>query len=288
MEVKAFFDKTTSTLTYVVYEAHSRDAVVIDPVLDYDPGVSATATTAADAVTAFLRAEALTLHYILETHCHADHMTGAQVLRERFPAARTAIGARIVEVQRTFKPLLALPADFPTDGSQFDRLLDDGEVLRVGTLAVETLATPGHTPADVTYRIGDAVFAGDALFIPDSGTGRCDFPHGSAREQYRSITRRLYALPDDTRVFVGHDYQPGGRALRYASTIGEEKADNVLLPADRGEEDFVAARTARDATLSFPKLLFQSVQVNLAAGRLPRPSPQGPCVLQIPVNLALG
>ena len=288
MEVKAFFDKTTFTLTYVVYDARARDAVVLDPVLDYDPGASTTATTSADAVTDFLRAEKLTLHYILETHCHADHMTGAQVLKERFPAARTAIGARIVEVQRTFKPLLALPAGFPTDGSQFDRLLGDGEVLRVGALTIEILATPGHTPADVSYCIGDAVFTGDALLLPDSGTGRCDFPNGSARAQYHSIKRRLYTLPDATCVYVGHDYQPGGRDVQYASTIREEKTGNVQLPAARGEEEFVSVRTARDATLSFPKLLFQSVQVNLGAGRLPRPSPQGPHVLQIPINVPLG
>ncbi|MEO0811430.1 MAG: MBL fold metallo-hydrolase, partial [Myxococcota bacterium] len=223
MDVKSFFDARTSTLTYVVFDPESLDSVVIDPVLDYDAASSHTWTECLDLVTEFLRAKDLTLHYVVETHAHADHLSGAQLLKERFPGARSAVGRRITDVQRVFKDVFDLPGDFPTDGRQFDRLLDDGEVLEAGTLAFETIFTPGHTPADVSFRIEDAVFTGDSLFMPDFGTGRCDFPAGSASDLYRSIQERLYVLPDETRVFVGHDYQPGGRALAYETSIGESK-----------------------------------------------------------------
>ncbi|MBI4082269.1 MAG: MBL fold metallo-hydrolase, partial [Candidatus Lambdaproteobacteria bacterium] len=211
--------------------------------------------------------------------------SASQVLKERFPGARIAIGDGIAEVQRTFKALFDLPPEFPTDGSQFDRLLRDGEVLQAGALHVETIATPGHTPACVSYRLADAVFTGDALFMPDFGTGRCDFPDASAVELYRSVTRRLYTLAAETRVFVGHDYQPNGRALRYESTIGEQKRANVQLREGMSEADFVRFREARDATLNAPALLFPSVQVNIAAGRLPEPAPNKTRYLKIPLNL---
>mgnify|MGYP001571119358 CR=1 FL=1 len=286
MDVKAFYDPGTNTLSYVVYDAAARDALVIDPVLNYDAAASTTETRSVDEVVGFVQQQGLRVHCILETHAHADHLSGSQALKKHFPAALLAIGAGITRVQQVFKEAFDLPASFETDGRQFDRLLNDGETLRAGTIAVEVIFTPGHTPACASYKIGDLLFTGDALFMPDFGTGRCDFPAGSARELYRSITRRLYALPEDTRVFVGHDYQPGGRELRYETTIGESRRGNVQLPAGRSEEDFVKFRTERDKTLSAPKLLFQSVQVNIDAGRLPSASGRNQVrYLRVPVNL---
>lgn len=284
MQVQAFFDEQTGTLTYVVFDPASHDAVVIDPVLDYDPAGSVISHASVDRVIEFLRAHGLELHMILETHAHADHLSGSQLLKQRFPAAKLAIGAKITVVQETFKEVFDLPSDFPTDGRQFDRLLQDGEIVEAGTLRFQVISTPGHTPACVSYLFEDALFTGDALFMPDSGTGRCDFPAGSAADLYDSITSRIYALPDETRVFVGHDYQPGGRALAYESTIGEEKAHNLQLPASRTRAEFIAFRTKRDATLSAPRLLFQSVQVNVDAGSLPRPAANETRYLKIPIN----
>lgn len=283
MQIKAFFDPRTSTLTYVVWDPDSRDAVVIDPVLDYDAPASVTFTESVDAVLGFVAEQRLRPHFVLETHAHADHLSGSQRFKEGCPAVRVAIGRRITQVQATFKRLFHLAEDFPTDGSQFDLLLDEGRPLHAGSLTVDTRFTPGHTPACTTHRIGDALFTGDALFMPDSGTGRCDFPGGSAAELYDSITRRIYAEPDRTRIFVGHDYQPGGRELRYETTVGEQKRHNVALSAGTPREQFVAFREARDASLSAPKLLFQSVQVNIDAGRLPRPEGEL-AYLKIPLN----
>ncbi len=284
MEIKAFFDQRTFTMTYVVFDSQSRDAVVIDPVLDYEPASSTTFTDSVDQVTRFLEDGELRLHTILETHAHADHLSGSQVLKQRFPGAEIAIGARITEIQKTFKQVFDLPDDFATDGRQFDRLLEDGEVVEAGTLRWQVLFTPGHTPACASYRFDDAVFTGDALFLPDSGTGRCDFPAGSANDLYHSVSERLYGLPDETRVFVGHDYQPGGREVRWQSTIGEQKRSNIQLRADTSEEEFVRFRRERDQTLSAPKLLFQSVQVNVDAGSLPQPGGNQIRFLKIPIN----
>ncbi len=284
MQIQAFFDEQTSTLTYVVFDPQTRDAVVIDPVLDYDPASSVISHASVDRIVEFLGAQQLALHMILETHAHADHLSGSQVLKRKFPAAKLAIGAKITIVQATFKEVFDLPREFPTDGRQFDRLLHDGEIVEVGSLRFEVISTPGHTPACVCYRFGDAVFTGDALFMPDSGTGRCDFPAGSAGDLHDSITGRIYTLPDHTRVFVGHDYQPGGRGLAYESTIGEEKAHNIQLPASRSREEFIEFRTKRDAGLSAPRLLFQSVQVNVDAGSLPRPAANETRYLKIPIN----
>lgn len=285
MEIKTFFDTSTSTLTYVVHDPKTRDAVVIDPVLDYEPGASRTDTESVDAVIAFLRDNDLRPHFVLETHAHADHLSGSQRIRDAFPGAAVAIGAEITRVQEVFKQVFDLPADFPTDGSQFDRLLADEERLQAGSLAVDVINTPGHTPACVTFKIGDAVFTGDALFMPDSGTGRCDFPGGSAEQIYDSISRRIYSLPGDTRVFVGHDYQPNGRELAYESTVAEEKQHNVALPAGKDEQEFIDWRQTRDASLAAPKLLFPSVQVNVDAGRLPEPTASNHIrYLKIPIN----
>jgi glyoxylase-like metal-dependent hydrolase (beta-lactamase superfamily II) len=261
MELEAFYDELTSTLTYVVWDAKTRDAVVIDPVLDYEPAGSTTWTESVEKVTSFLDAEGLKLHFVLETHAHADHLSGSQLLKQACPSVKVAIGRRITEVQETFKKIFDLPADFPTDGGQFD-----------------------VTPACVTYRIEDMLFTGDALFMPDSGAGRCDFPGGSATELYESVTQRIYTQPDETRIFVGHDYRPGGRELEYETTVGEEKASNVALGASTSKQDFIEFREQRDAQLPPPKLLFQSVQVNVDAGRLPAASGQIR-YLKIPLNV---
>lgn len=278
-----FFDTRTSSLAFVAFDPASRDAVVIDPVLDYEPVGSRTLTESVDAVIAFVRAERLKVHYVLETHAHADHLSGSQLIRKEF-GAQLAIGEHIRAVQTAFKRIFDLPAEFACDGRQFDRLLVAGETLEAGSLRVEVIATPGHTPACVTYRIDDALFVGDALFMDDYGTGRCDFPGGSAEALFDSV-QRLYQLPDDTRVFVGHDYQPEGRALRWETTIGASKQKNPQLSASTTREAFVAMRKKRDAGMASPKLLFQSVQVNINGGRLPEQNANGARFLRLPINL---
>jgi glyoxylase-like metal-dependent hydrolase (beta-lactamase superfamily II) len=284
MRIHSLFDPATFTLTYVVYDPQSRDAVVIDPVLDFDPLSAQTSLASIEKVAAFIDEQRLTLRFVLETHAHADHLTGAQYLKRRYGVG-IVIGARIVEVQRAFKPIFDLPVSFATDGSQFDRLLADGDGLLAGTLGIEAIATPGHTPACLTYKLGDALFTGDALFIEDYGTGRCDFPRGSAKDLYHSVHERLYRQPDATRVFVGHDYQPGGRPVRFETTIGTSKQKNIQLSAATSEAAFIDFRTQRDRTLTQPRLLFPSVQVNVDAGRLPSPHENGIRYLRIPINL---
>jgi glyoxylase-like metal-dependent hydrolase (beta-lactamase superfamily II) len=284
MEIRAFYDKRTSTLTYVVWDPNTRDAVVIDPVMDYDAAGSTTWTESVDEVIAFINEHSLKLHYVLETHAHADHLSGSQLLKKACPSVKVVIGRRITKVQETFKTIFSLSEDFPTDGRQFDVLLDEGIPLKAGSLAVEAKFTPGHTPACTTLKIGDGLFTGDALFMPDSGSGRCDFPGGSATDLYDSVTRRIYSEPDSTRIFVGHDYQPGGREVRYETTVGEQKRDNVAINALTSRDEFVAYRKRRDSQLPAPKLLFQSVQVNVDAGHLPEPQDETR-YLKIPVNV---
>jgi len=283
-QIKEFFDKDTWTLTYVVWDTNTHDAVVIDPVMDYDPAASKTSEESARAVIEFLRSKNLNLHYILETHAHADHLSGSQIIKREFPLARIAIGANITKVQEVFKGVFEMPGDFKTDGSQFDRLLKDGEDLLAGSLKIKTLFTPGHTPACASYYVDGNVFVGDALFMPDYGTGRCDFPAGSAADLYHSIHGRLYELPESTKVYTGHDYLPNGRALRFMSTIAEEKKNNIQLKTETSLEDFVRFRTERDRTLAAPKLLLPSVQVNIDAGQLPKPSKNGKRYLRIPIS----
>lgn len=283
MQIETLFDPDTSTLTYVVFDPQSKDAVVIDPVLDYDPSSSSVSTTSIEAVAAFLREHELRLHYVLETHAHADHVSGSQYLKRRF-GAKVGIGARIRDVQKVFRDVFDLPT-LAVDGRQFDQLFEDGETFRAGTLIFEVIATPGHTPACVTYEIEDAIFTGDALFVEDSGTGRCDFPAGSADALYTSVHDKLYALADTTRVFVGHDYQPNGRALRYETTIGKAKEGNHQLRASTTREAYVKMREARDATLTAPRLLYPSVQINVDAGLLPEPHANGRRYLRVPLNL---
>jgi glyoxylase-like metal-dependent hydrolase (beta-lactamase superfamily II) len=284
MEIRPFYDPATFTVTYLVWDPKTKDAVVIDPVLDYDPLASRTSAESFGELAAAIDELGLKLHWVLETHAHADHLSSSQLLKERFKAP-IAIGARITEVQETFKHIFDLGEDFATDGSQFDRLLDDGEVLEAGSLKIGVIATPGHTPACVTYHIDDAIFTGDALFMDDYGTGRCDFPRGSADALYDSVHGKLYELPDDTRVFVGHDYQPGGRDPAWETTIAKSKANNPQLRAETTKQEFVEFREARDATLSPPRLIYQSVQVNVDAGQLPGAHANGIHYLQLPLNL---
>lgn len=283
IQIKEFFDKATFTLTYVVWDPETNDAVIIDPVLDYEPGGSKVSEESVAQVASFIDKSGLTLHYVLETHAHADHLSGSQYLKTRYPKATLAIGARITEVQKVFKEVFDL-AYLKTDGSQFDRLFADSEKFQAGSLQFEVIYTPGHTPACSSYLIDDAVFTGDALFMPDYGVGRCDFPLGSSETLYESVSKRLYALADRTRVFTGHDYQPGGRPLRFESTIGEQKQMNIQINAKTEKAAFVKFRNERDKTLAAPRLLLPSVQVNIDAGKLPPPHPNGRSYLSIPIT----
>jgi len=284
MEVKAFFDTPTFTLTFVVWDDVTKDAVVIDSVLNYNPLSSTTSTESLDEISAYVRQNGLRVHYALETHAHADHLSGAQMIKKRFDA-KTAIGEHISAVQEVFKGVFDLGDDFATDGSQFDKLIAHGETLRAGSLAVKAIATPGHTPACLTYQIGDALFTGDALFMHDYGTGRCDFPKGSASDLYDSIQDRLYTLPDDMRVFPGHDYMPDDRELQWETTIAKSKAKNPHLRPETALEEFVSLREARDKDLDAPRLLFQSVQFNINGGQLPPPGGTGIRYFKLPVNM---
>lgn len=283
-KVKAFFDKDTFTLTYVVSDPKTKDAVIIDPVWDYDPAASKMAEHSAHEVLDYVKGQELKVHHILETHAHADHVSGAQVMKPHLPGTTIGIGANIKKVQSKFKEIYNLNPEFPEDGSQFDFLIEENKPFKAGSLEIEAIYTPGHTPACSSYVIGDAVFTGDALFMPDFGTGRCDFPMGSAEDLYTSVHDKLYKLPDETRVFTGHDYQPGGRELRYESSIGEEKRENIQLKAETTREEYVKFRTERDAKLAAPRLLLPSIQINIDAGRLPKPEDNGKHYLKIPVN----
>lgn len=281
--VQGFFDPATHTITYLVSDPATRQAAIIDPVLDYDPAAARTSTRSIDAVMAALTDQGLTLAMVLETHAHADHLTAAHHLRETH-GAPIGIGQKIVRVQTTFAPLFDAD-DVMMDGAAFDRLYADGDTFALGELTVEVMHTPGHTPACVSYRIGDAVFVGDTLFMPDYGTARTDFPGGDARTLYRSI-QRLLALPDDTRMFVGHDYLPQGRAdFRFETTVGQQKADNVHVGGGVSEDVFVAMREKRDATLGAPQLILPSLQVNIRAGALPPPDASGRRSLVLPMNV---
>jgi glyoxylase-like metal-dependent hydrolase (beta-lactamase superfamily II) len=284
MKIESFFDTRTFTVTYVAYDEATRDAVVIDPVLDYEPMSAKTWTESVRRVMAYVEENDLRVRAILETHAHADHLSGSQVLKKVYPNAQIVIGDHIRDVQTMFKGIFDLPAEFATDGRQFDVLLADGQTFEAGSIRVNTIYTPGHTPACVNYLIEDALFTGDTLFMPDMGTGRCDFPGGSANDMYDSI-QRLYALPDATRVFVGHDYAPGGREYAWETTIAAEKAHNIQLNAATTRDAYTTARTTRDKTLEAPKLLFQSVQVNIDAGHLPARHDNNIRYLRIPMNV---
>ena len=279
-EVKPFLHDQSSTWTYVVHDG--RTAAIVDPALDYDYRSGRTDTGPAREVAAFVRQAGLSVAWILETHAHADHLSAAPFLKREL-GGRIAIGAGIRKVQTTFKGLLNLEPSFATDGTQFDHLFGEGETFRIGTLEGRVIPTPGHTNDSVTYLVGDAAFVGDSLFMPDGGTARCDFPGGDAHVLYQSI-QRLYALPDGTRVFVCHDYGPGGRERRCETTIAAQRAGNIHVRDGVGESEFVTLRTERDATLAVPDLLYPSVQVNVRAGHLPPAEGNGRRYLKIPVT----
>ncbi|NOT58542.1 MAG: MBL fold metallo-hydrolase [Deltaproteobacteria bacterium] len=283
MQMQHFFDPNTWTLTYLVYDQDSRQGVVIDPVMDFDPKNGRTRNESSEGVARYIDAHRLTLLYALDTHAHADHLSGMQFFRQRY-GAQTVIGARITQVQQRFRDLYNLGPTFPVDGRQFDRLLNEGERLTIGGLYLTALHTPGHTPACMTYQIGDALFVGDTLFQPDYGTARCDFPGGSAAALYDSI-QRMYAMPNPTRLFTCHDYQPDGRPLRYESTVGEQKATNIQLNGRTTKEEFIAFRAQRDATLAAPVLILPALQVNIRAGHLPEPESNGVAYLKLPLNV---
>ena len=280
--VKAFFDPATWTVSYVLFDRQGGRAAIVDSVLDYDPKSGRTRTTSAEKLVRFVKETNLTVDWILETHAHADHMSAAQYLRAQL-GGKIAIGAAITQVQKVFKGVFNLEPAFQADGSQFDHLLQDGETFAIGELTGKAIAVPGHTPACMAYQVGDAVFVGDTLFMPDVGTARCDFPGGNAHALYKSM-RKLLSLPAETRLFMCHDYPPAGRAEVWETTIGEERARNIHVHDGVSEDEFVAMRTARDATLEMPVLILPSVQVNMRAGELPPKDANGVAYLRIPLN----
>lgn len=281
--VESFFHEPTATLTHLVYDATGGEAVVIDAVLDYEQRAGRLGTASADRVVDFARSQKLQVRWVLETHAHADHVSAGAYLRDRL-GAKLGIGAGITRVQATFKKIFNLGDEFSADGSQFDRLFQDGERFRVGSLDIEVVGTPGHTNDSVTYLIGDAAFIGDTLFAADTGSARCDFPGGDAHVLYRSV-QRLFSLPDATRMFLCHDYPPNARAIQNHLPVAQQRAHNVHINEAVGEAQFVAMRTARDATLELPNLILPSIQLNIRAGRKPPPEPNGVAYLKIPLDL---
>ncbi|AHE28085.1 MBL fold metallo-hydrolase [Burkholderia pseudomallei] len=292
MTVEGFFDPTTCTISYLLFDSGSGECALIDSVLDYDPKSGRTRTASADQLIARVAALGARVRWLLETHVHADHLSAAPYLKTRV-GGEIAIGRHVTRVQDVFGKLFNAGPAFAHDGSQFDRLLDDGDTLALGALSIRAMHTPGHTPACMTYVVTEAhaahdardaaAFVGDTLFMPDYGTARCDFPGGDARSLYRSI-RKVLSLPPATRLYMCHDYQPNGRAIQYASTVADELRENVHIREGVTEDDFVAMRTARDATLDMPVLMLPSVQVNMRAGRLPEPEDNGVRYLKIPLD----
>jgi glyoxylase-like metal-dependent hydrolase (beta-lactamase superfamily II) len=284
--IRAFFDEPTNTVSYLVTDPATNTAAVIDPVLDYDHNAGEVDTRSAEAVLAAAAQAGTRIEWALETHAHADHLSGAPFVKAK-TGAKIGIGEHITDVQRLFRPIFNAE-DLKTDGSDFDHLFKDGERFKIGALDVEVLYTPGHTPADISYKVGDAVFVGDTLFMPDYGTARADFPGGDAHKLYRSI-RRLLALPPETRLFMCHDYKaPGRDTFAWETTVGEERTNNVHVKEGVTEDEFVAMRQARDANLSAPRLLLPSIQVNIRAGRFPPAEANGVRYLTIPVKLKGG
>ncbi len=284
-EIRAFFDEPTNTVSYLVWDPATMEGAVIDPVLNFDHRSGKAAVDSADAILAEAGKLGVRIGLVLETHVHADHLSGAPYIKLK-TGARVGIGEHIRDVQKIFRPVFNA-MDVSGDGSEFDHLYKDGERFRIGTLAAEVIYTPGHTPACISYRIGDAVFVGDTLFMPDFGTARADFPGGDARALYRSI-HRLLSLPDETRLFMCHDYKaPGRDQYAWETTAGEERARNVHVHEGVSEDEFVAMRTRRDATLAAPLLLLPSIQVNMRAGKLPPAESNGVQYLKVPVKLTL-
>ena len=281
--VDAFFDDATNTVSYIVREPEGRSCAIIDSVLDYDQAAGRTDTSSADAIIAFVKANDLKVAWILESHVHADHLSAAPYLQDQL-GGKIGIGTQITVVQDTFGKVFNEGTAFQRDGSQFDALFEDGDSLNIGQMRVDVMHTPGHTPACLTYVIGDTAFVGDTLFMPDFGTARCDFPGGSASALYESI-QRILSLPDDTRVFVGHDYKaPGRDEFAWETTIGEQKALNIHIGEGRPMEEFVTMRTARDGKLGMPRLILPSIQTNMRAGQMPEPEDDGKSYFKVPIN----
>ncbi|WP_216152372.1 MBL fold metallo-hydrolase [Polynucleobacter sp. JS-Safj-400b-B2] len=280
--VKAFFDPETWTFSYVVYAGKQSPCIVIDSVMNFDPKSGRTSTKSADEVIAFIQSEQLQLTWVLETHAHADHLTAAPYIQSKL-GGKIVIGDHITSVQNVFKEVFNLDDQFAVDGSQFDYLLEDGESLSFGGLSLKALYLPGHTPACMAYEIGDALFVGDTLFMPDVGTARCDFPGGSAQTLYKSI-QKVLAYPDEMKLYMCHDYPPTDRPVAYCTTVREEKKSNIHVHEGIGEEQFVQMRNKRDATLDMPNLMLPSIQVNIRAGHLPEPEANGTSYLKIPLN----
>ena len=281
-QVEGFFDKATWTVTYVVHNGPGSDCAIIDSVLDYDPKSGRTRTIAADKLIAFVKAHQLTTQWILETHAHADHLSAAPYLKKHL-GGQIAIGDQITRVQKVFKGIFNLEPEFKQDGSQFDVLLKDDEAFQIGELTAKVMAVPGHTPACVAYQVGDAVFVGDTLFMPDVGTARCDFPGGDAKTLYAS-TRKLLALPAQTRLFMCHDYPPTDRPIAFETTVAEQRAKNIHVHDGVSEAQFVEMRTQRDATLEMPVLILPAVQINIRAGEMPPKEANGIAYAKIPLN----
>ncbi|MFP4518839.1 MAG: MBL fold metallo-hydrolase [Oceanicaulis sp.] len=282
-EVKTFFDEETFTFSHVVSDPETKRAAIVDSVLNFDPKSGRTAKTGADEIIAYVTDQGLTVDWILETHVHADHLSAAPYLKEKL-GGRLAIGSNIKTVQDVFGKVFNAGTEFARDGSQFDHLFEDGEQFAVGSIQAKAIHTPGHTPACMVYVIGDAAFVGDTIFMPDFGTARCDFPGGDARELYRSI-QKIFALPDETRLFMCHDYKaPGRDHYAFETTVGEEKANNIHVGAGKTEDEFVAMRTARDAQLAMPVLILPSVQVNMRAGELPPAEDNGVRYMKLPID----
>ncbi len=281
--IQSFFDEATFTVSYVVSDPQAKVCAIIDSVLDFDAAAGRTSTSSADQILTYIAAEGLTVAWLLETHAHADHLSGAPYLQARV-GGKLAIGKDIVEVQKVFGKVFNAGTEFARDGSEFDRLFDDGDEFAIGSLNATVLHVPGHTPADVAYVIGDAAFVGDTLFMPDYGTARTDFPGGDAHQLFRSI-RRLLSLPEQTRIFLCHDYKaPGREEFVWETTVAAQRAENVHVRDDVSEEDFVAMRQARDSGLGMPKLILPSVQVNIRGGKLPEPEDNGVRYLKIPLD----
>ncbi|QWD76750.1 MBL fold metallo-hydrolase [Polynucleobacter sp. MWH-UH24A] len=281
--VKAFFDQGTWTFTYVVYEKPNTPCVVIDSVLNYDPKSGRTKTKSADEVIAFVKEQGLTVDWILETHAHADHLSAAPYLQKHL-GGKIAIGSHIQDVQKVFKGIFNLESEFPTNGSQFDYLIEEGQDIYAGNLTIHPLFVPGHTPACMAYAIGDAIFVGDTIFMPDVGTARCDFPGGNAKTLYQSV-QKILSYPDDTRLFMCHDYPPTDRPIAYEATVGEEKRKNIHVHQGVTEAQFVEMRNQRDQTLEMPVLILPSIQVNIRAGHPPPAEANGKTYLKIPFNV---
>jgi glyoxylase-like metal-dependent hydrolase (beta-lactamase superfamily II) len=269
MKIHHFFDKKTATLTYVLFDETTKDAIVIDPVLDFDVDSGVVEDNNLKQLVNYLKEQKLNPHWCLETHAHADHLSAAHYLKNYFPTMKTGIGEKIKVVQRTFKDVFMLDDSFLPDGHQFDKLIKEGDEIIAGPINLKAISTSGHTPACMSYLGHGVVFSGDALFVEDGGTGRCDFPNGSAEELFHSIHDKLYTLPDETEVFVGHDYQPGGRELRFKTTIKESKEKNIHIKSQTTKSEYVHFRTERDKTLNPPKLLTPSLIVNIRGGELP-------------------